>query len=59
MHQKLLKKNALKQKVLKFFCKPKGIKGPKVLKVVPKLESEIPKVLIKGIKGECKCVVYF
>ena len=40
-----IKAKGIKAKGIKAFCKPKGIKGPKVLKVVPKQETEIPKVL--------------
>ena len=31
-----IKAKGIKAKGIKAFCKPKGIKGPKVLKVVPK-----------------------
>ena len=31
-----IKAKGVKAKGIKAFCKPKGIKGPKVLKVVPK-----------------------
>jgi hypothetical protein len=31
-----IKAKGIKAKGIKGFCKPKGIKGPKVLKVVPK-----------------------
>ena len=37
IHQKVLKPKVFKpKKGIEGFCKPKGIKGPKVLKVVPK-----------------------
>jgi hypothetical protein len=37
IHQKvLIKAKGIKAKGIKAFCKPKGIKGPKVLKVFPK-----------------------
>ena len=36
VYTKRYKAKGIKAKGIKGFCKPKGIKGPKVLKVVPK-----------------------